>query len=206
YDRAYLDVLRDAGHARTQRAHASDDQVDLHSGARGPVQSLDDLRLDERVHLRDDSGRPPRTRVCCLARPLRDDCVMHAERGLDQAVQLRSLSQTRELQEQLVHVLPDLVVTGQNAVVRVRPRRLRVVVAGTEVTVTPDTTGFAPDYQCEFGVRLVAHNTIHDVRARFLQSVGKLDVRFFVEACTQLDDHSHVLARVGCRNERINDR
>ena len=66
--------------------------------------------------------------------------------------------------------------------------------------------GFAPHDQRELGVRLVAHDAVHDVRAGFLQPVGQLDVGFLVEARAQLDDDRHVLAGVRRRDQRIDDR
>src|SRR5205823_12652186 len=41
-DRSHLDVVRQAGDSRLQRAHAAHHQVDLHSRARRRVQLLDD--------------------------------------------------------------------------------------------------------------------------------------------------------------------
>src|SRR5712672_731414 len=94
----------------------------------------------------------PRARVPGLARQLRDDRIMHSEGRLDEPVQLRGLREARELQEQLVHVLPDLIVARENAVVRVGPRRLWMIVAGAEMTVTADSAGLAPHDECHFGM------------------------------------------------------
>ena len=151
------------------------------------------------------AGRP--ARACSrLALDLRDDRFVQAERRLQQAAQLRRLREARELQEQLVHVLADLVVAGEKAVVRVGARGARVVVAGAEVAVAANATGLAPDDQHQLGVRLVADHAVHDVRAGFLQAVRQLDVRFFVEARAQLDDDRHVLARMRGGDQRVDDR
>ena len=105
-----------------------------------------------------------------------------------------------------MHVVADVVVAGEQAVVGVEPRRARVVVAGAEMAVAADAIGLPAHHQDHLGVRLVAHDAIHDVRARFLQPVGKLDVGFFVEARPQLDDDRDILARVRSGDQRIDDR
>ena len=81
-----------------------------------------------------------------------------------------------------------------------------MVVAGAEVAVALDAGGLAAHDQGEFGVGLVAHHPVHDVRARLLQAVGQLDVRFLVEARAQLDDHGHVLAGVRRGDQGVHQR
>ena len=44
-------------HAGTEAAHAAHDQVDLNAFLRSPVQSQDQRRIDEGVHLGDDASR-----------------------------------------------------------------------------------------------------------------------------------------------------
>ena len=60
-DRAHRDVLRQAGHAGAQAADAADDQVDPRARRRRRVQVVDDLGVDERVHLHRD--RPAGVRL-----------------------------------------------------------------------------------------------------------------------------------------------
>ena len=173
---------------------------------RGAVQRLDRLRLDQRVHLGDDARRAPGARVLGLARDLGEHHLVHAEGRLHQAVKLRGLREAGELQEQLVHVMADLVVAGEQPVVGVQARGARMVVAGAQVAVAADAAGLAAHDQRELGVGLVAHHPVHDVGAGFLQAVGQLDVRFLVEARPQLDDDRHVLAGIGRRDQRIHQR
>src|SRR3546814_2941351 len=53
-DALHPDILRHAGHPRPQAADAAHHQVDLHAGLGGAVQVLDDLGIDQRVHLGPD--------------------------------------------------------------------------------------------------------------------------------------------------------
>src|SRR5690606_8790805 len=62
-DRADLDVLADADHARPEAAHAANDELDRDPGLGRAVESLDDVFVDERVHLRDDARRTALARV-----------------------------------------------------------------------------------------------------------------------------------------------
>ena len=71
-DRAHADVLRNARDARPQRAQAADDEVDLHAGARGAIQRLDDLRIHQRIHLGDDAAGRARRGVLGFAVDLLD--------------------------------------------------------------------------------------------------------------------------------------
>ena len=205
-DRANRDVLRHPGHAGAQRAHSAHDQLDLHPGTRSAVEGLDRPLVDQRIHLGDHPGRAAGARVLGLAGELRQHHLVHAERRLGEAVELRRLGEARELQEQLVHVVADVVRAGEQAVVGVLARGAGVIVTGAEMTVAADTARLAPHDECQLGVCFVPDHPVHDVRADFLQPVGELDVRLLVEACAQLDDHGHVLAGIGRGHERIDQR
>ena len=54
HDRTDPDPFRKSWHARTQRAHAADEEVDLGARLRRRVQRVDDLLVDEVVDLEDD--------------------------------------------------------------------------------------------------------------------------------------------------------
>ena len=167
---------------------------------------LDSLRLGEGVHLRDDVRFASGTGVIGLARQFCDHHFVHSEWGLHEAVQLRCLGEAGELQKQLVHVLPDLVVAGKEPVVGVLPGRAGMIVPGAEMAVAPDSAGLAPHDQRQLGVGLVADDAIHDVRAGLLQAIRQFDVGFFVEPRPQLDDHGDVLPGVGGGHQGIDDR
>src|SRR5581483_3229414 len=167
-DRAHADVFRDARHAWPQGANTANDEVDLHAGARCPIERLDRLLLDERIHLEDHARRPPGTGVLHLAIELGDELLVHAEGRLDEAIEPRRLREARELQEELVHVLTDFVVAREKPVIRVLASGPRVVVAGTEMTVAADAARLPADDHRELRVRLAADHAIHDVRPGLL--------------------------------------
>ena len=61
-DGPHPNPLRESGHTGPQAAHAADDQVDLRSSLRGFVECIDNLRVNQAVHLEND----PTTRLAPL--------------------------------------------------------------------------------------------------------------------------------------------
>jgi hypothetical protein len=70
-----------------------------------------------------------------FALDLRDDRAVQAERRLQQLAQPRHAREAGQLQKDLVNVLADRLIGGQQAVVGVEARGLRVIVAGAQVAV-----------------------------------------------------------------------
>ena len=70
--------------AGTQAADAAHDQIDLHARLRRRVERGDHLRIDERVHLRDDARRPARARVLGLALDQLEEALAHVAGRDDQ--------------------------------------------------------------------------------------------------------------------------
>ena len=125
---------------------------------------------------------------------------------MQELAQPRHPREPGELQEDLVDVLADRFIGGQQAVVGVKPRRLGVVIAGAEMAVAAQALLLAAHDHHQFGMGLEAEHAVHDVRAGFLQLVRELDVGFLVEARPQLDDDRHVLAGLRRFDQRADDR
>ena len=170
-DRAHADVLREARHARPQRAGAAHDQVDLHAGLRRRVQRADHVLLDQRVHLRDDARRLAFARVRasrrissstrpCIVNGASSRCFSRA--AFARLVMCRNTSLTSA---QIVRV------GGEQPEVGVEPRRARMVVAGAQMRVRTQPrpalgVALAAQQQRELGVRLEAEHAVDDLRAR----------------------------------------
>jgi hypothetical protein len=135
-----------------------------------------------------------------------DQRLMQAERRVQEFAQTRHPRQARELQEDLMDVLPDRFIGGEQAIVGVEPRGLGVVIAGSQVAVPPQPLLLAPHDHHELRVGLESDDAIHHVCARLLELVRQLDIRFLVEARPQLDDDRHVLARLRRFSQRVDDR
>ena len=110
-DRAHLDVVAHAGHLRAQAADAADDERDRHARLRRAVERLDDVLVDERVHLRDDARRPPLPRVLGLARDEPEHRLVQAERRDDERVPLRRRAVAREQVEERRRVGRDVAAS-----------------------------------------------------------------------------------------------
>ncbi len=78
-DGAHRDVLRQARHSRAQRAHPTDDQVDLHAGARRLVQLVDDRWLQQRIHLGHDARGLAGAGVAGLRADMLHQVALHGE-------------------------------------------------------------------------------------------------------------------------------
>ena len=141
-----------------------------------------------------------------LAIDLGHDGLMQAERRMQEPSQLRHAREARELQEDLVDVLADRLVRGQQPVIGVEARRLRVVVARAEMAVAAQSLLLAAHDHHELRVRLEAENAVHDVGTGLLELVRELDVRLLVEARAQLDDHRDVLAGLRRFHQCAHDR
>jgi hypothetical protein len=193
-------------HPGPQAAQAAHDELDRHAGARGTVQGLNDGRLGERVELRDDARGLARAGVLGFAIDLRDDRLVQAERRVQELAQLRNARESGELQEDLVNILADRLVGGQQSVIGVQAGGLRVIVARAQMAVAPQPLFLPAHDHHQLGVRLEAEDPVHDVRAGFLQLVRELDIGLFVEARAQLDDHRHVLVRLRRFHQGADDR
>ena len=93
-----------------------------------------------------------------------------------------------------MHVLAQILIAGEQAVVGVDARGTDVVVTGAEVHIVAQVAVFTAYYQQHLGVRLVADHAVYDMGTGFLQAIGQCNVGFFVEAGAQLHHHRHLLA------------
>ena len=110
-----------------------------------------------------------------------------------------------ELLEYFVYVFTNGIIAGEEAVVGIHARIAGVIVAGSEVHVAFIFVAFLAHNQHHFGVGFIAHYAIHHHRAGFLQTVGEVQVFFFVEACTQLNHHRDFFAIAGGIHQCIHD-
>ena len=72
-----------------------------------------------RVQFRDDTRRPARAGVLCLAFDFREQRLMQGEGRVEELAQARNPGQAGELQEDLMDVLADRFVCRHQAVIRV---------------------------------------------------------------------------------------
>src|SRR5258706_3342447 len=193
-DRAHAYVLRQPRDSGAQRTYAAHDQVDFHSGQRGPVKRLDHLGFDQGVSFRDDVPWVAGAGVVGFPLGRREHTPVERERRDPEMVQPARASESGELLENLVHVLADLLVRGQQSEIRVEPRGAGVIVARGNMRVAPQPALFAAHHERHLGVCLVSDHAVDHVRADFLELRRPVEVRFLVEAREELNDDRDFLA------------
>ena len=125
-----------------------------------------------------------------------DDALVHRERRQPQLRQRQRRAQAGDAPEDLLHVVADARIGGEQAEVLVHARRARVVVARAQVRVAAQPAALAAQDQRHLGVGLVPDHAVDHVRAGRLQARGPVDVGLLVEARLQLDHAGHFLAAV----------
>ena len=200
-DAAHMDVVGHTGHPGPQTADAAHHEVDFDAGLRRLQQDLDELRVDQAVHLHHDAAAVRNLVLhaleqCFSKRVGRDEQPPVADRA----------AVAGERVEQVGAVLADLGICGEQPDVLVEPRRAGVVVAGTDMTVPTDAVGLVADDQAHLGVDLVSDDAVGDVHACLLESPRRLDVRPLVEARLQFDEHRDLFAFLGRVDQRLDDR
>ena len=196
-ERAHLDAFADAGDLGAQAADAAHEKRDGDAGLRRVIERVDDVGVDERVHLGDDPRGPPGARVLRFARDEPQHGLVQAERSDDEQVPLGRRAVTGEQVEERRRVFADLLARREERKVGVEARRRGVVVARRQVDVAAELVLFAPHDERGFGVRLQAEKAVDDVNAGLLERARPLDVALLVEARLELDDGRHLLAVLG---------
>ena len=200
------DVLGQAGDARPQAADAAHDEVDLHAGLARLVERIDDLRVDERVHLHPDGGLAAGLGVADLVADVGEDARADAVRARRHHLDLGRLGIAGDEVEDARDVAADHGIGGEERQVGVDLGRHRVVVAGADVAVGGELAAFAAHDQAELGVRLELDEAVDHVHAGAFQVARPADVGRLVEARLELDHGGHRLAELGRLLERAHDR
>ena len=106
-DALHVDVLGEARNARPQAADAAHDEVDLHAGLARLVERVDDLAVDQRVHLHPDGGRAPGLGVVHLLADVVEDARADAVRADRHRLELGGLGIAGDEVEDARHVAAD---------------------------------------------------------------------------------------------------
>ena len=88
----------------------------------------------------------------------------------------------RQLHEYCVDILAECVVGTEKTVIRVLARRSGMVVSGTQMYISLQSTAFPPHDQGHLAVRFEPDHAIDDVGPGFLEAVGQMNVRRLVES------------------------
>ena len=199
HDRTDPDPIRQARDPRPQAADAPDDQIDLRAGLGGAVELVDQLGVGEAVDLDDDA---PVRGICFASDQLRQAAAEGA-RGDPELPEALLLAVRRQVVEELGEIGADLGIAREESEVFVAARRIRVVVARSDMAVAADRVALAADDERRLAVGLEADHAVHDMDARLLEGAGPGDVRLLVEARRQLDQGHDLLAGGGGLHEGV---
>ena len=112
---------------------------------------------------------------------------------------------TGQLVEQAGDVLTNLLIAGDDAQILVETSGRRVVVTGTDVSVTAQVVTLAAHHQRQLAVSLQTHDAVHHVHAGALQLTSPRDVGFLIKTSLNLDQRHNLLASLSRLNQRIHD-
>src|SRR5690606_25488236 len=113
--RAHADRLAVAGHPGAHPADPTDDEVDGDAGLRGAVQLVDDILVDDRVHLEADAGRAALPSALRLLADELDEALAEVEGRDEEALELLLDRVAGQLVEEPGQVLADLLIGGEDA-------------------------------------------------------------------------------------------
>ena len=124
-----------------QATDAAHDEVDLHAGAGGFVEFLDDFLIHERIELHDDAAGFPGRGVIAFAFDHSDEAVLQVEGRDEQFFQAGITGQAGEGVEDDRDFLGDFRIGREQAEVGVNARGARMVIARAEVDILPEPVG-----------------------------------------------------------------
>ncbi len=201
-----VDGLGQIRHARTQAADAAHHEVDLHARLARLVERIDDLGVDEGVHLHPDGGRTPGLGVIHFLADMVEDARPDAVRRHRHGLELGRLGIARDIVEDARQILADGAVGGEEGQVGIDLGSDRVIVAGPHVTIGDELAPLTPHDEAELGVRLELEKAVDHLDASAFEIARPFDVGLLVEAGLQLDHDRHRLAGLGRVFQRLDDR
>src|SRR5665811_6905 len=140
-DRTHPDRLRQPFDAGAHGADAANPEVHLDAGAGRAIQRIDQLVVDDGVHLQADVATDAGPRVGDLGLDQVHQARAHRSRRHQEALELAARGPPGQLVEQPRQVLADLRVAGEQTHILIQASGFRVVVAGADVAVATEPLG-----------------------------------------------------------------
>src|SRR5690606_11534293 len=138
------DIVRKTGNARPQAADAAHDQVDLHARLAGIVERIDDVWIDQRIHLEQDAGRLAFAGEFDLGRDIVQQRLAQVDRRDRNGFELGGPRIAGDEVEYARHVAGNRWIDGEVAEVRIDLSGDRVVVAGADMAIADHIPLLAP--------------------------------------------------------------
>ncbi len=129
------DVFGKPRNAGPQAANPPHHQIDLHPGAAGVIESVNDFRMHQRVHLGPDGGGFSRASVLRLGADKAQQFLLQTDRRIAEFFELGRLGIAGDVIEKLTGIAPQGGVRREQRQVGVNLRRHRVIIAGAIVGI-----------------------------------------------------------------------
>ena len=200
------DVVGEAGDARPQAANAAYHDVDLHACPTGGVESVDDLRIDERIAFDPDLRWPAEPGVVDLIGDIAQQRFLERDRRNRHLLETVGLGIAGDEIENAGDVAPDRRIGGEKRNVGINPGGDGMIIAGAEVTIVDQRAALAPHHHRQLGVGLELDEAVDDLRAGALEIPRPADVGLFIEARLQFDQRRDRFARLRRFDQRPHDR
>ena len=199
-------VFRQSGNSGPQAANAAHDQLDRNAGLRCFIQRIDNVGIDQRVHLHPDRRRLAVSCEIGFAAYVVENPVAQGQRRHRHFLDVARLGVTGDVIEDACGVAADGRVRREVRQVGVDPRRHRMIVAGPGVNVGRETSAFPAHHHRQLGVRLQFDEAVNHLHAGAFEIARPSDVGLFVEPRLEFDERRDRLARLRRFGKRPHDR
>ena len=204
-DRAHANILAQAGNAGAQGTDTPHDHIHRHTSLRSAVQRINHGLIHHGVALNLNLRRAARLVVLNLLIDALNQAATQSTRRHQQRLVVGLRRVTGQLIEQAGDILTNLFVTGNQTQILVETSGRRVVVTGTNMSVTTQVVTLTAHHQRQLAVSLQTHDAVHHVHAGALQLTSPRDIGFLIKTSLNLDQRHNLLASLSRLNQRIHD-
>src|SRR5262249_7442882 len=187
-------------------ANAAHDEIERQPGTRSYVQRVDDVRIDQRVHLHPDRGGGAGLGVGDLLLDMLVNAIAQRQWRHRHTLELGRFGIAGDEVENAADVARDDRVAGEERQVGVNPRGDWVIIAGADMDIGGERGALAAHYQRQLGVWSQLDESEHVLHAGAFQVARPADVGLLVKARLEFDKCGHRLAGFGSFGERLDDR
>src|SRR6266540_981913 len=185
--RSHTDIVLAAVLSRSEGAGGAREDLDLRPRVGCCVQLGHDLLVGEMVDLQPNARLLVRFGGFRAGANVGDDRLAHIERRDESLPEPLWPAEARQVVEEVREVGRDLLVGSEEAEVLVEAGGYGVVVAGSDVSVAPQSVFLTADDERALRVDLERRKSVDDVNARRLEGSRPLDVAALIEARLELD-------------------
>src|SRR5882724_11341046 len=193
-DRLDADVLRESGNAGPQAAYSAHDQLDRYAGLRRLIQGVDDVGIDQRVHLHPDRGRLAVTGMAGLAVNMFDDALAQGERRYRHLLDIARLRIAGDVVKYPRGIAPDDRIGREVGQIGVDASGHRMIIPGPGMYISREAVTLPTHDQRQFGVGLQFDKSVHDLHAGAFEISRPADVGFLIEPRLEFDQRRHRLS------------